>query len=191
MNLHADGAHERRRQLSPIPKHAASQVGRLLLADALREAPIGGDLHARRREIVFAVCFAESYLFEWVRDQVLGGDFHRLAIYLPSGDKRGIRQRWKEVVKRLRDEQIIPASPDFGLPYWEHFDQLVDYRDGLVHAGASRPTSSARPMQEGAVPSVEALQTMPRGWPVRVVVELVRRLHAAVGSATPAWLVEP
>jgi hypothetical protein len=39
--------------------------------DALHEAKTGIDHNARRREIVFAVCFAESYLFEWVRDQVL------------------------------------------------------------------------------------------------------------------------
>ena len=36
-------------------------------ADASREAHIGPDVDARRREIVFAVCFVESYLFEWTR----------------------------------------------------------------------------------------------------------------------------
>src|SRR5262245_31238247 len=35
-------------------------------ADALKEARVGaGDHHERRREIVFAVCCAESYLWEW------------------------------------------------------------------------------------------------------------------------------
>jgi hypothetical protein len=38
--------------------------------DALTEARAGKDHHARRREILFAVCCAESYLVEWIRDQV-------------------------------------------------------------------------------------------------------------------------
>ena len=31
------------------------------------------DHRSWRREILFSVCFAESYLFEWVRDDVLKG----------------------------------------------------------------------------------------------------------------------
>jgi hypothetical protein len=47
--------------------------------DAVHEARTGGDIQAKRREIVFAVSFAESYLFEWVRDQVLDtGDLEQL-----------------------------------------------------------------------------------------------------------------
>src|SRR5437763_1505475 len=53
--------------------------------DALHEARTGQEHHARRREIVFAVCFAESYLLEWVRDEVLKGDFPRLNRYFVPG----------------------------------------------------------------------------------------------------------
>ena len=38
--------------------------------------------HSRRREILFAACFAESYLFEWVRDEVLDRDFEALERFL-------------------------------------------------------------------------------------------------------------
>lgn len=37
------------------------------------EASIQPGPHARRREIVFSVCFVESYLFEWVCDEVIKG----------------------------------------------------------------------------------------------------------------------
>src|SRR5919112_3743691 len=51
--------------------------------DALNEAKRGADHNARRREIVFAVCCAESYLFEWVRDEIIGkSNMERLMKYL-------------------------------------------------------------------------------------------------------------
>ena len=55
-------------------------------ADALHEAGQTGNHHARRREIIFAVCFAESYLVEWVRDEVLNRDFNLLNQYFPPGE---------------------------------------------------------------------------------------------------------
>jgi len=61
-------------------------------ADALRETKTGGDAHARRREIVFAVCFAETYLFEWVRDEVVRGDVQKLNKYFKPGKHRGLRR---------------------------------------------------------------------------------------------------
>ena len=38
--------------------------------DTRQEAGVSGT-PARRREIVFAVCFIESYLYEWVLNEVL------------------------------------------------------------------------------------------------------------------------
>lgn len=42
--------------------------------DAVSEVRSGGDYHSNRREILFAVCCAESFLFEWVRDDILNRD---------------------------------------------------------------------------------------------------------------------
>jgi hypothetical protein len=47
------------------------------LRDARSEAMLLEDIDSRRREIVFAVCFIESYLFEWVRDDVLCRNYLR------------------------------------------------------------------------------------------------------------------
>jgi hypothetical protein len=81
--------------------------------DALREAKTSHDHKARRREIVFAICCAESYLFEWVRDEVLEQDFAKLTQYFPSGQKKGVKDKWKDVLKQLKPHGVVPAIPDF------------------------------------------------------------------------------
>ena len=58
-----------------------------------------GDLHCRRRELVFAVSFAESYLFEWVAAAV-GWSPRELEHYFPSKD-RGIVEKWRRVPQAL------------------------------------------------------------------------------------------
>jgi hypothetical protein len=169
----------------------SSSFARNWYEDALREARTGKDFNARRREIVFAVCFVESYLFESVRDEALKRDFKRIREYLPATDRRGILERWKEVTKQLGKDGLLRAAPDFGLPYWEDFQRLVKYRDGLVHAAASRPQSDTVPQEERPMPPRDDLNTMPPGWPTRVAREVVRRLHSAAGTTTPDWVVEP
>jgi hypothetical protein len=157
--------------------------------DALNEAQRAkGDVDARRREILFAVCFLESYLLEWTRYLLGPRDFKK---YFPPGRKGGIRDKWKRVIKELAKDKKIPGKPGFGGADWTAFIQLVDYRDGLVHAKASLPTSKADPSATPPIPSPDDLRDMEPGWPVRVVADLVRSLHAAVDSATPRWLVNP
>src|SRR5437016_1725000 len=69
--------------------------------DALNEARTGLDHKSRRREIIFSVCAAESYLFEWVRDEVLNRNFSELKSYFLPGKRRGITEKWKEIPKQL------------------------------------------------------------------------------------------
>ena len=157
--------------------------------DALAEARHAkGDLDARRREILFAVCSIESYLYEWTRGFVGPREVDE---YFPPGSKAGIRDKWKDVPKELAVNQKIRAAPSLGGSDWVEFRQLVTYRDGLVHANASRATSDAKPDALPPVPSPDDLRDMEPGWPVRVVADLVRSLHAAVGSSPPHWLVNP
>jgi hypothetical protein len=159
--------------------------------DALHEAKTGGDHHTRRREIVFAVCFAESYLVEWVRDEVLNRDFQRLNRYFPPGQIRSVTEKWKEVPKQLKTDGLIPAVPDLGQTYWRDWVNLVEIRNGLVHARSSRPETSLQPEKEKPFPSKGDLDQLPAGWATKVAITLVKRLHDAIGTTTPAWLVEP
>ena len=71
------------------------------------------------------------------------------------------------------------------------FRKLVDYRDGLVHASASRPETDSQPEKEKPLPSKTDLDKLFPGWAVQVVVTLVKRLHDAVGTPPPDWLVYP
>lgn len=169
-------------------------------ADALEQARLGS-VDGKRREIVFAVLFAESYLLEWVRDEVLvrrspsgrvrGPDFAALSTYFPAGVRQGIRQRWPRVTKALHDSGELARRVDLGGQAWEDFLRLLDFRDGLAHGGVSRPDHGGLPEPERPKPSGGELGAMVPGWPVEVVRRLVLMLHEAAGSEPPDWLESP
>lgn len=151
----------------------------------------------RRREILFAVCFADSYLYEWVRDHLdawmkqqgrPGDQWDEFFDLFPPADRRGVTERWREIPRSLADRGLIPGAPDLGGTHGEEWKRLVAFRDGVVHGKLSRPDRSSAPPEELAVPTAEQLRTLPPGWAVRVVVERVRLLHLAAGTQPPAWL---
>ena len=53
--------------------------------DAVAEARSGGGHDARRREIIFASCFAESFIFEWTRHKL---KIEEIDDYFPSKSQR-------------------------------------------------------------------------------------------------------
>jgi hypothetical protein len=157
-------------------------------ADANSEAISSGDIHGRRREITFSVAAAESYLLEWVRDEVLKRDFERLDTYFPPDERRSVTEKWKEITSLLVSDGLIPSAPSFAGKTWENFRRLVDFRNGLIHARASRPQTAGLSKSQLPVPSMEVLQTLPPGWAVGVVTALIRELHMATGTKEPDWL---
>jgi hypothetical protein len=159
--------------------------------DAVSEAKKANDQAARRREIVFAVCVAESYLFEWVRDQILAQDFKSLNEFLPPDDRRGIRERWKEVIANLKKQGKIKRQPAWGQRFWMEFSRLVEMRNGLAHARASRPSTDGLGDKEQPFPTLDELQRLPAGWATRTVITVIREVHQAVGTPPPAWLIDP
>ena len=164
----------------------------LWFIDALNEARSEPSRDSNRRQIIFAVCFIESYLFEWVRDEVLKGDYASIDKYFPITQKRGIKDRWKEVIKQLHDEDLIPDIPDYRTSTaWEDFNKLVDYRDGLVHGAASRPETSSQPNKNNPVPSTKQLSKIESDWPTKAAVNLVGELHQTTNTQTPDWLELP
>jgi hypothetical protein len=174
---------------------AAASFASEWFADALKEAREGQDRNSRRREIVFAVCFMESYLFEWVRDKLGGVGFDTLTQFFPAGDRRGICDGWIKVLKALHDKKLIRAVPSFTGSSWPKFVKLVKYRDDLVQASASRPEivapSTTQRHSPRPVPSPTDLDHLAAGWAVRAVVTTIRELHQAVGTNPPEWLCEP
>ena len=156
-------------------------------ADAREQARADRGPASRRREIVFAVCAAEAYLLEWVRDDVLDRDFETLASYFPPGDHSGIRCRWKTVTKRLSDASRTKAIT-WGGSEWQEFVNLVKYRDGLVHAGSSRPENADLPPGHGPHPTPSQLASLPTGWATGVIAKLIKHIHDQVGTDPPAWI---
>lgn len=183
-------------QVTDSPPHVeiwtAASFAQDWFTDAVREAKVKlGDIGARRREILFSVAFAESYIMEWVRDKVLKEDFKRLREYFPPGKNKGAKEKWEEVPKKLYNDKLIPGCPDLSKPYWTEWTHLVKYRNGLVHAAASRPESAGVPAKEKPLPAVSFLKQLQPGWAIKTVVNMITELHGAVGTPLPGWITLP
>lgn len=159
--------------------------------DASKEAQVERDKDARRREILFSVRFAETYLFEWVRDELLTASHKELRDYFPPGKNRGAKEKWKDVPKQLQSDRLIDSVPALSGKFWNDFCDLIDLRDGLIHARASRPSMPGLAANEGPVPSVNQLVEMEAGWPTTVVVSLVECFHHYTNKPIPTWLKRP
>jgi hypothetical protein len=159
--------------------------------DAIHEARTGHDHHSRRREIIFSVCCAESYILEWVRIDVLKRDNQRLDNYFPPGKKRGVTQKWKEIPGELLRDGLITATPQFNGQDWANFLKLTEYRDGLIHARPSRPENPSLPANALPVPSKNDLDSLTPGWAIGVVIAMIRNLNRAAGTSNPNWLQDP
>jgi hypothetical protein len=157
--------------------------------DAVNEVTAGKNLNNRRREIVFSVLFAESYLLEWVRDSILNNDFIELNNFFPPGSRRGVKEKWKEIPKQLFDKRLLSGLPDLNNKFWSDWNQLVDYRDGLIHASASRPSSSHLSVKEKPIPDGKTLQDMTPGWLIEVTIKMIKEFHKASNLSIPEWMV--
>jgi len=158
----------------------------------------GGSTHRDRvrREILFAVCLAETYLFEWVRDSVLKHDYEKLNQYFPPIERKRpkmpVRERWREVPKQLASEGLLSRLPRWTAEQDMAWKRLVDYRNGLVHARASRPDTKGLGNGENPIPGPDELdQVVKRGWALGVVIDRIRGLHQAAGTELPSWLQRP
>lgn len=156
--------------------------------DALNEGLTGKDRNSRQREILFAVCFAETYIFEWVRDNVFKTDSDGL-IKCFAG--KGLKEKWK-VLNSLSDDKKIKGKIDFGKNInWQKFCGLIKLRNALVHASMSIPESSSPSDFIKQYPTTSDLNKYPNGLAVKVVYNLVKDLHEAVATSPPDWLCEP
>ena len=169
-------------------------------ADALDQARQGApdDVDARRREVLFAVCCAGSYVYEWTYELLYaaGLEAHReIERYFPPSpdprSKRGVVEQWKEVPMRLQLGGRIAARPDWGGEDWEEWRRLVDYRNALVHAHLSRASIIGASETLEPQNTINELRELTSGWAVKVVATLTRRLNSAAGTKTPYWVVDP
>ncbi len=157
-------------------------------ADAKSEAGASNQ-HARRREILFSVACAESYLLEWVRDDILKHDHPSLNRYFPPGANRPIGEKWRDVPKQLKDDALIHSVPNLGGgSAWGDFLILIEFRNGLLHARASRPETAGLSASSFPVPSMDQLRSLSAGWACGVVCRLIQELNTAAGTNPPDWI---
>jgi hypothetical protein len=121
---------------------------------------------------------------EWARDTIVK-NFDDLEKYFPLDDRRGIRERLKEVPKALRKDELVPSALDCGGLEWQRFEQLVEYRNGLVHGAPSRPETDGQPEN---VPAASVLDALPPGWAVERARAILRKLHSDTETPLPDWL---
>jgi len=152
--------------------------------DARREA---GDssIEARRREILFAVCLAECYLVDWVRDHVANADSATMQRYMGAGDM--VRRRWTETPERLAAAGLIRAVPSIDAELRERWDALLTFRNALAHGRTSWPWEVGRLSTISALTLLD-LERMGPGAALEVVLRLIRAFHTAGGVALPEWI---
>ncbi len=156
--------------------------------DALHEATTENTENSMRREIIFSVCFLESYIFEWVRNIDIG----IINNYFPAqsryqGDtryRRTLKNKWKGIPKELFGEGKLTCEPSLNL---SELGILIKYRDGLVHAAASRPSTDVQAPNEKPVPPIDELKKLSSGWALSIAVELVKKLHNDLGTDPPDY----
>lgn len=141
----------------------------------------------RRREIIFSVAFGESYLVEWVRDEVLERNFQRFFELFPASLKLSAKDEWRRIPKQLVEDGLLKGTPKLESTFWNNWCTLVDYRDRLIHAVSSRPSGSTVP---ALPPSVDTLEALKPGWAVNIVIELISAFHAAAETEVPDWVKE-
>jgi len=168
---------------------AASHFSDRWFADAREQSRLPGQ-DARRREILFAVCVAETYLFEWVLHEVFRDDWDGATKFFPESARRGVHEKWQEVPKELVADHRLPATPDLGGPHGSDWLKLVGLRDALMHAAVSRPRVRMGDDPAPMTTSSGELEALAPGWALGVVVDRIHRLHSAAVTPPPSWLAK-
>ena len=158
--------------------------------DALAEARSGGDHNARRREIIFAVSFAESFIFEWTRRKL---QIDEITEYFPPNRRfkndpryrRSLIEKWRMIPTELYEAGKIPLRPALDLSALE---ELLRYRHGLIHAAASRPSTQRQPSESAPFPKKKDLNGLVAGWAVDIVFNLVSQLCHQLAESKPPYL---
>ncbi|MFW6116639.1 MAG: hypothetical protein ACOC6F_02835 [bacterium] len=140
-----------------------------------------------RREIVFAVCFAESYIFEWARE--VAGPTEVIEHFRFEEPFETVKEKWKGVPVRLHDAGLTATKSEPSID-WGQMGEVTKYRDGLVHGAASIPAGLTS--EEGEAPepkpALSELRRRGRGWALAAVLNVVGQLHQQTNTPLPEYL---
>jgi hypothetical protein len=175
--------------VSPVSVWISASYAPEWFKDAINEALTGEDRESTRREIIFAVSFIESYLVEWLRDDIFK-DIRLISKYAPIRKRIGITKKLKNILSDLYSRELIPNEPNFGEHYWQEWTDLVKYRHGLTHGVASLPDSDSVEKADRPKPSPDELANLPHGWASKTIINLVFKMHEFARTSIPDWFVE-
>jgi len=161
--------------------------------DALHESRNGTDHNAVRREILFAACFAETYIFEWTRRKLQIEEINDYFPPKPRFEKdpryrRTLVEKWRDVPRELFEAGKIRTEPKLDI---SRLGQLAKFRHGLVHAAGSRPATEVQSRKTKPFPAKGDLKKLSAGWAVRIAADLVFDLHKTLGESADAYLERP
>ena len=160
----------------------AARFAKWWFRDAAREAEGTDGEHSTHREIVFAASFLESYIFEWACGVCGVG---RIDNYFPPERHQNVKEKWKNVPGKLHADGLISRAPDLDL---SELGTLVAYRNGLLHARASRPSAADLDRKSQPAPAPGQLGAILHGWARDVAKNLVLKLHCNLGTPSPTYL---
>lgn len=174
----------------------SENLARSWFEDALHEARNGTDYNFIRREIIFSVCFAETYLYEWTRTIV---GVNNIPKYFPRNYynkqhkllkdlKTILAKNWRLIPNKLYQEGLIRCDPNLDVLM---LDVLVTIRNGYIHAHASRPLTDSQPQEEKPVPIRSEIEKLGQGWALQIVLDLIFDLHNKLGTTHDAYIVKP
>jgi hypothetical protein len=174
------------------------QMAQAFLDDA-RAASAGDDERAKRQEIIFSVCFSESFLVEWAM-KALRNDWGEVArlLYpertLSDGRRvdvlEGVNERWKNAPRRIAEnhpDALVGEANNDGQEYQE-FKELVDYRNLLVHGGGALPERVNEDSQNPLSPNKNLIGDIPHGWAASVAMAVAAKLCRETGVEGFPWL---
>jgi|LGOV01.1.fsa_nt_gb hypothetical protein len=161
--------------------------------DALHETQNASGYNSTRREIIFAVAFAESYLFEWLRDDILKKNYNKLSTYYHLFYNQSPIEKWKEIPKKLYNDGLIPNIPKIEniKQEWDEFKKVVKYRNGLSHGASSIPKNLSLSSEISPTPPIGELHKKKPGWAIKTIMELIKQFHKAANMPAPEWLQIP
>jgi hypothetical protein len=177
---------------SPLAFSLTTQLAQDWLNDARAEAThrrSPDNWHYRRREVLFAVCFLEAYLFEWALS-LFQREGNRVLKYFPAGDKRGVADKWGVIPAQLhRDGFLANQLRIRSGSHNANWKRLLAIRNGLTHGTSSWPeVRGGKVAHPAPTPKLGDVGALRPGWAVNVATYRVKALHAAAGTTPPAWI---
>ena len=95
-----------------------------------------------------------------------------------------LKDKWRLVPHELYRVGVLDVRATLDL---SQLGSLVQLRNGLIHARASRPSTSGQSEAEKPRPALGELSALGHGWAIAIAKALVAELHEQLKSEAPPY----